>query len=348
MLVCHMEKYKASDIGGIQTEDNRESDEINKKNRNLDLSRKHLNLYYNYDTGNGEIYLEKRSNLLNVIRYHKNRINFLRRTEGKKPLRKDAVVCCSFIIGADKEFMDSLTREQQIAFFKEVAEWFDKHYGFVLGFSIHYDENTPHMHLRIMPEIEVGRLSAKEMFTRATLGSIQRELPKYLNSKGYAVEEGQHENKVKHLNELDFKIKAEQEKFSALCADAFVLRTEIEKLNNEKEGIERTIERVKQTKLDELDALVNEAHHVYEQNLQLRQSVREFEKDFQNHVEQAYAEVFDEKDIIRARTRAEAVLEPRRSSLDRQIREASEAVRKSQEQAHRARENPKKKDWGDR
>lgn len=348
MLVCHMEKYKSSDIGGIQTEDNRDSDEINKKNRNLDLSRTHMNIYYNYDEKNGGMCLGKRSCLLNSIRIHKNRINVLRKADGKKPLRKDAVVCCSFIIGADKEFMESLTREQQIAFFKEVAEWFDKHYGFVLGFSIHYDENTPHMHLRIMPEIEMGRLSAKEMFTRATLGSIQRELPKYLNSKGYEVEEGRHENKVKHLNELDFKIKAEQEKFSALCADSFVLRTEVEKLSNQKEMLERAIELTKQKKLDELDVLLNEAHHVYEQNLQLRQSVREFEKEFQNHVEQAYAEVFDEKDMMRARTRTEAVLEPRRSSLDRQIREASEAVQRSREQAYKLREQAKKKDWGDR
>lgn len=342
MLVCHMEKYKASDIGGIQMEDNRESEAINKKNNNLDLSRTHLNLYYNYDTGNGEMYLEKKSNLLNVIRYHKNRINFLRKTEGKKPLRKDAVVCCSFIIGADKEFMDSLTREQQIAFFKEAAEWFDNRYGFVLGFSIHYDESNPHMHLRIMPEIEVGRLSAKEIFTRATLGSIQRELPKYLNEKGYAVEEGNHENKVKHLNEIDYKIKSEQEKLTTMYSDFFVLQTEVERLRNEKEMLERAIELTKQKKLDEIDALLEQAWADYSTIPLLRESIRQYEQEFTNHVEQAYSDVFDEKDMARARTRSEAHLEPQRASLDKKIREASEGVQRSREQAHRLREKPKK------
>lgn len=215
-LVCHMEKYKANDCGGLQTEDNRESSAINNKNPLLDTSKTHLNKHFSYDTGNGNIIECQRSTLVDIIRYHRNRINVLKRYAGKPQLRKDAVVCCSFIIGADPKFMKKLSYKEQQEYFRCVIDYFESRGYMILEYSMHFDEGTPHMHVRIFPEIETGRLSAKEMFTPRELSRIQRELPNWLNNRNFAIEAGKEGANREHLDEMNFRAKKTEEKMQNL------------------------------------------------------------------------------------------------------------------------------------
>lgn len=216
-LVCHMEKYKQSDCGGIQTEDNRESDAINKKNPNLDLSRTHLNKHFINDWQDGFVE-HKRSALVSLVKTNKDRINILKTAINKPKLRKDAVVCCSFIIGADNDYLKTLSYEEQIRYFKTAVDFFEKNkkFGTVLEFSLHFDESTPHMHLRMLPEYEVGELSAKKMFTPKTLSEIQRKLPLWMQEHGFEVDAGKENSKAKHLNEAEYRIKCADDKIKTL------------------------------------------------------------------------------------------------------------------------------------
>lgn len=338
-LVCHMEKYKASDCGGIQTEDNRESDAINKKNRDLDLSKTHLNKHYTYDTNCGEMVEAERATFLDVVRYHKWRINSLREASGQSRLRKDAVVCCSFIVGADADFMNTLTYEQQQEYFKCAVEWFNNRYGVgsVMEYSMHFDESTPHMHLRLLPEVEVGCLSAKAMFNRAEMGKIQRELPKWLNKHGYAVEAGKEGNKVKHLNEQDFKIAKVTEKLSSLEAEIAFKRAEIEKRQNDLSEAEKRLYEVNKS----LEELLKQSEKL-QGGYQACQEVQEYLED----IKKLSAILNDEH----AKQLAQR-LEPRTKSLKERIAEAGEVTRQRNAVKHSRHSRGKtttKKDYGDR
>lgn len=355
-MVCHMDKKKASDLNGMRKEDDRSCDAINKKNPDLDLSKTKDNYsivikndgsvkyVYNYLTRDGE---KTKTKYWDVI--IKNRVKKIEREQvrkGGKKIRRDAVVCGSFVLGADQEFMRSLSPEQEKKYFTLMYEFLATRYGRenLVSFTVHKDEGTIGAHARVMP-MKDGRLCAKEVFTRTDLQGLQRGLYDVLRKEFPTLEAPNFGNtQRKHLDELTYKVKAEEEKLTTMYSDLFILQTEVERLRNEKEMLERAIELTKQKKLDEIDALLEQAWADYSTIPLLRESIREYERDFTNHVEQAYSDVFDEQDMMRARTRSEARLEPQRASLDKRIREASESIQKSQEQAHRFREKPKKRD----
>ena len=84
----------------------------------------------------------------------------------KRAVRKDAVKAMGFIVSTN----DALSDERAAEFLHDAAGWFAKRYGQenMLGYAIHYDEDTPHLHLWLAPVIsEDGwdRLCAAKLFT---------------------------------------------------------------------------------------------------------------------------------------------------------------------------------------
>lgn len=84
----------------------------------------------------------------------------------KRAVRKDAVKAMGFIVSTN----DALSDERASEFLNEALRWFAKRYGQenMLGAAIHYDEDTPHLHLWLAPVIsEDGwdRLCAAKLFT---------------------------------------------------------------------------------------------------------------------------------------------------------------------------------------
>ncbi|MDD6991766.1 MAG: plasmid recombination protein [Oscillospiraceae bacterium] len=120
-------------------------------------------------------------------------INSERKKQGLSPLEKqkkiriDAVVMCATIIKPPKEFMSTLTQEQQQQFFIDAVEKFKSIVGSdnVKSVVVHYDELVPHAHIFWQPVTEDGRLCAKEMHNLHFLGTLNREMPKYLREKGW-------------------------------------------------------------------------------------------------------------------------------------------------------------------
>ena len=210
MWTCHMEKYKASDMGGIGIEDDRGNDSINEKNPNLDLSYTALNVHRMMK--NGEYVDTEKCQLASIFSAKKKEINQARKFMGKTKVRKDATVCCSFIISEDHSFFESMTREDCIRYFEKDVNWFNQNFGNnVLQYSIHFDEYTPHMHMRVCPQ-KGNSLSAKTIFDRKALQRIQKELPAYMRSQGYDVGEPNHDEVSVHRDEAEQRIHALNEK----------------------------------------------------------------------------------------------------------------------------------------
>ena len=207
---CHMEKYKASDMGGIGIEDDRGNESINEKNPNLDLTYTDLNVHRMMK---GDAYIDtEKCQVASIFSAKKKEINELRKNAGKTSVRKDATVCCSFIISEDHSFFENMTRDDCIKFFETAVNWFNKNFGNnVLQYSIHFDEYTPHMHMRLCPQ-KGDALSAKTIFDRKALQRIQKELPAYMRSQGYDVGEPNHDEVSVHRDEAEQRIHALNEK----------------------------------------------------------------------------------------------------------------------------------------
>ena len=218
--VVHMQKIKSAGIKGIQFHNQREKE--SRTNEDIVKEKSHLN----YDLKNAD-----------HIDFNK-RVNEIIKDEvvTDRAIRKDAVKMCNLLVTSDKSFFDGLSDQEQEKFFKESYDFFKDRYGEdkIVAAVVHMDEKTPHMHLALVPINDDKKLSAKRMFDRKELRSLQDDYPKHMQSKGFALERGKDaEGKNKHI---------ELQRFKALTAEKEVhkheKRLEIIKAKD-KEGMEK-------------------------------------------------------------------------------------------------------------
>lgn len=190
-LVCRVAKFKGGQLYGMDIHIQRKTE--NHSNKDIDVSRSKLN----YELVNGF----QNEHYFTAV---KKRIDdgYL----GQKALRKDATLACGILISSDKNFFDGLTEEQEKNFFKNAYEYLCQKYGTenIISAKVHKDETTPHLHAIVVPLTKDGRLSAKELFDRKALLSLQADLPKKLNQSGFNINRGESSNK-KHLETAEFK-----------------------------------------------------------------------------------------------------------------------------------------------
>ena len=190
-----MTKYKSGNLGGAY----RHNERIFKQhsNKDIDIERSHLN--YELTDRDRSISYEKQ--IKNYI--DENKIS-------KRAIRKDAVLCDEWIITSDKDFFAKLTPEETRRFFETSKNYFAENYGLenIAYASVHLDENTPHMHMGIVP-MKQGKLSSKSIFNREELKKIQDELPKYLSQYGFHLQRGELDSTKKHLSTQEYKEKQE-------------------------------------------------------------------------------------------------------------------------------------------
>ncbi len=132
-LVCHIQKFKNSDVKGLQIHNQRESDKS--KNIDIDKSKSHLNIDLHNDSS---------------INYNKQVKKIIKQGyKGTKAIRKDAVVMTSTLVTSDNKFFSEMPLNKQLEFFKQSYEYFKNRYGYenIVSAVVHLDEKTPHMHL---------------------------------------------------------------------------------------------------------------------------------------------------------------------------------------------------------
>lgn len=196
-LVATMKKMKAENLHGVFMHDFRLTK--NHANEQIDVSKS----ADNFDLiDHGEL---SKSAIMDYIQSKRN---------SKRAVRKDAVVLDEWIISSDQSFFADKTPDQIRGYFQTAVDWFGQQYGRSnLQYAVvHMDETTPHMHLGIVPINEDGSLSSKKMFDRASLQSVQADLPRYLQEHGYDVQRGVQGQKKAHLTTKEYKAVMDEEK----------------------------------------------------------------------------------------------------------------------------------------
>lgn len=231
-VVARMQKMKSGNLSGSYKHNERI---FNKhSNKDIDTEKSHLNY---------ELTDRDRS-----VSYDKQIKQFINDTKlSNRAIRKDAVLCNEWIITSDKTFFEDMNYEETRNFFETAKDYFSEKYGEnnIAYAMVHLDENTPHMHLGLVP-MKDGKLSSKELFgSREKLKEIQDEFPKYLCEHGYDLQRGEEGSKKKHLETAEFKEKQRLlEKADKIIAEK---NSNIDVANKKLYELESHIEEKKQT-----------------------------------------------------------------------------------------------------
>ena len=221
-----MKKYnnkKRDNVTPIEMENERDEN-YNPDNPQIDLARTHSNYHTVYPKSGYMDYINERISTLPL----------------ERKVRNDAVLMCSFVIGSDSNFFIGLTPYERQQFFEEATEYFAERYGRenIISAVVHNDETTPHLHLNLIP-IVGNKLSAKQLFTRASLRELQTDFHEKFG-KRWGLERGKPGSQAKHIDTAEFKAKTIIER-----AEAQATETEREakvKAEEYLSGIESSIE----------------------------------------------------------------------------------------------------------
>ena len=188
--IIHMQKFQISDVQGIQKHNQRQGQ--SKSNLDIDYSKTEQN----YDLLNQQ-----------KIKYESAIKQEIGGRVKRKP-RANSVVLSEFVVTASPDYINSLSQGEQKRYFESSLEFIKERYGKqnTLYAMVHKDEATPHMHVGVMPITEDNRLSAKDIFTKKELTSLQNDFPMEMREKGFDVERGEGSER-KHLSPQVFKEK---------------------------------------------------------------------------------------------------------------------------------------------
>lgn len=252
--IIHMQKFQISDVQGIQKHNQRQGK--SKSNLDIDYSKSEQN----YDLLNQQ-----------KIRYESTIKQEISERVKRKP-RANSVVLSEFVVTASPDYMHSLSFEEQKRYFESSLEFIQKRYGKqnTLYAMVHMDEATPHMHIGVMPITEDNRLSAKDMFTRKELISLQQDFPMEMREKGFDVERGEG-SKKKHLSPQAFKEKQDLEvEVEQLSNVKTHLKTKVVETHNQLQQTTNYIEKQNET-----------LQKIQQQFLSLDKKVKEKKQEFE-------------------------------------------------------------------
>lgn len=186
----------------------------NYSNKDIDLSRSHLN--YHLKQIQAESYLKEFDRIRNGQDLKGNL-----RLHGEK----QSTVLCEFIITSGNEFFDRLGADKTKRFFEHAYNFVTAKVGgerYVVSAVVHMDEATPHMHISFIPVIQgkdrkgqpCKRINCSEFWKgRDSYSRLQDEYYDYMaNTCGYALERGQKGSTAEHLSVAEYKLKKTEEK----------------------------------------------------------------------------------------------------------------------------------------
>lgn len=179
-------------IKGIQIHNQREKE--SHSNTDIRLEDKHLN----YDLIHGDKQVDYKQEIQQVISAN---------VKSDKKVRKDAVLVTEFLVTSDTSFFNTLSPKEQKSYFETTKNFLANRYGEqnLIYATVHNDEQTPHMHVGLVPVTKDGRLSAKDVVgNRMQLVKLQDDFNAYVKANGYDLERGVSSNR-KHVEMAKFK-----------------------------------------------------------------------------------------------------------------------------------------------
>lgn len=126
-------------------------------------------------------------------------------------------IACEYIITSDKEYFESIGKEETKRFFKTAysfaSQYKDLGEKYILSAKVHMDETTPHMHLVFLPVIKtkdknknlINKLACS-MFWKGknSYRDLQDKFYNYMTSKNFNLERGQ-PSESKHISIEELK-----------------------------------------------------------------------------------------------------------------------------------------------
>lgn len=229
--IMRMEKRKRSDIAGLQREATRTAVEYNNQvTPGMDI--------YNQALVHSDDWLADIQREIDAA--------------GAKT-RSNSVVGLDTIYTASPEFFKLHDSQTADDFFRDCLEYHRQHYGHVVSAVVHYDEQTPHMHVLSVPLTRDGRLSAREIVGgRAQMAHAQDTFFEQVG-RNYGLERGVHMDgpeKRKHisaqqhrLQQLQAQVQHEERRLAQLQhrADQTLqqLRTQTEQVRHTRSDLQQ-------------------------------------------------------------------------------------------------------------
>ncbi|MDN6186929.1 MAG: plasmid recombination protein [Tetragenococcus halophilus] len=188
--VCRMQKVKSAGLKGMQFHNQRER----KSRTNDDID--HERTHENYDLKNYKN-IDYNEQVKEIIESQKT---------GTRKTRKDAVLVNELLVTSDRDFFERLDPGEQKRFFEESYKLFSERYGKqnIAYATVHNDEQTPHMHLGVVP-MRDGKLQGKNVFNRQELLWLQDKFPEHMKKQGFELKRGERGSDRKHIETAKFK-----------------------------------------------------------------------------------------------------------------------------------------------
>ena len=211
-FVAHVQKFKSSDIRGLEIHFTRSSPNLS--NKDIDSSRTGDNCDL---LANGTPFRERIKRLVDS-----------RNNPSGTALRKDAVQVCSVLVSASPDVFNGKSREYVVRYFEAATEWLCTEFGRETAVCsyLHLDEKTPHLHFCFVPLTDDNRLCCKEVINRNRLRKIQEDLPKYLQGLGFSVQRGVANSSSTHF---DTKAWKREEHIKGVLTEELLKLIDIEK-----------------------------------------------------------------------------------------------------------------------
>lgn len=200
--IVRNEKLVRTKAQGICVHNDRKAN--NHSNREIDISRTHLNYYL-------------KKNELNYVKEFdklKEKYNF------KGQIRSNSIIMCEMIFTSDADFFNKIG-------IAETKRYFEESYNFICNYKnlgkeniisavVHLDESTPHMHLVYVPIIhtndnngnDINKVCCRDFWKgRDSYRKLQNSYYEYITSKGFELQRGLpvEETHRKHENIQEFK-----------------------------------------------------------------------------------------------------------------------------------------------
>ena len=229
-FMAHVAKYTRGGIQGLSNHLDRKTE--NHSNKDIDVSKSHLNYDLNQNQGDTISRLNERLEQVYCMN------------------RKDVKAVADWIVTLPKELEDRPADDQR-QFFEATKRFLDKQYGEENNISanVHMDETTPHMHYAFIPVVydekkQREKVSAKLVLTRNHLQKFHEQLDQYLQAEIPQIYERGVVNgqtvgveTVKELKELKTQEKALSEEINKLTSKHDDIQSEIQAKNEELEAI---------------------------------------------------------------------------------------------------------------
>lgn len=228
--------YKMKNLSGIYRHNERKNTNYSNDNINKDKSKE------NYSLKKPTTTYEK---LFKVL---KEKYNL------KGQIKTVSNIVCEYIITSDKEYFDSIGKEETERFFKTAYSFACnyKNLGeqYILSAKVHMDERTPHMHLVYIPVVhtkdkkgnEIDKIACSEYWQgRNSYKELQDNFYNYMITCGFNLNRGKTSDK-EHLSTEQLKDITNYEKMKKYMAKEPIKETNTNSLKIALEENKRLVE----------------------------------------------------------------------------------------------------------